>query len=485
LASGIVRMPEKILLILKIYVILPSMKRIGIIGGGFSGGMTAVQLVKQASIPMEIIIIDPSTQPLRGAAYASYSNKHLLNVVTAKMSAFQNDPDHFLDWVMQQNNYRNKDRQLISGAFLPRNCYGDYLDTIWQETIALAAEKAIVITWLNQTVINLSHAEKGFEIQLSQGETILVERCVISTGNLPPRNPTVPEVENLTKPFYFQNPWKADAVSNCTSSLPVLIIGNGLTMVDTVIGLREKGFRGKIIAVSPHGFNILPHRHNGMRYDAINLELEGSKSLQELVGIVNRHVKAVREFGISAEPVVDAIRPHFRRLWQHLSVEEKSLFMSRLRHLWGVARHRIPLHVHDKIQQQRLEGKLQVCSGKILHLKKNEFGLTVTYLDKREDATKEIHVSRVINCTGPETDLSKADGHFLKDCLSQGMIIQDPLRLGIVADIHSFEIIDANGRRQKDLFTLGSLLKGELWESTAVNELRQQAEALATRLLSR
>ena len=35
-----------------------------------------------------------------------------------------------------------------------------------------------------------------------------------------------------------------------------------------------------------------------------------------------------------------------------------------------------------------------------------------------------------------------------------------------------------------NLFTLGSNLKGELWESTAVNELRQQANAIADIILA-
>ncbi len=461
------------------------MKRICIIGGGFSGGMTAVQLIRQSSEPIEIHIVDPSDKPLKGAAYASYSNKHLLNVITSKMSAFQEDPDHFLNWVMQQKAYRSKDRQLVAGAFLPRNVYGQYLSDVWKEAMIDCQKNGVNVYWHKGLVTKLERTETGFSVILSDGQKIHTASCVIATGNLPPRNPALPKTDPLVKPYYFQNPWKADAVSEVTPALPVLIIGNGLTMVDTVIGLREKGFKGEIYAVSPHGFNILPHRHNGMRYDAIDQELQGYKSLSELVAIVNKHVKAVREFGISAEPVVDAIRPHFRRLWQQLNGEEKAIFMSRLRHLWGVARHRIPLHIHDKIQQQRLEGKLNVCSGNIKEMKISDKGLVVTYFDKKENLYKTLLVSRAINCTGPETDLSKAQGHFLNLCFEKGMLTQDPLKLGIVADIQSFEVLDAKGRKQPDLFTLGSLLKGELWESTAVNELRQQAAALAKQLLER
>jgi len=44
-------------------------------------------------------------------------------------------------------------------------------------------------------------------------------------------------------------------------------------------------------------------------------------------------------------------------------------------------------------------------------------------------------------------------------------------------------LVDAAGRVSNRLFTLGPLRKGELWESTAVPELRVQAERLARRLM--
>jgi len=53
---------------------------------------------------------------------------------------------------------------------------------------------------------------------------------------------------------------------------------------------------------------------------------------------------------------------------------------------------------------------------------------------------------------------------------------------GVVRHAARIVAIDA-GRVSDRLFTLGPLRKGELWESTAVPELRVQAERLARRLL--
>ena len=58
------------------------------------------------------------------------------------------------------------------------------------------------------------------------------------------------------------------------------------------------------------------------------------------------------------------------------------------------------------------------------------------------------------------------------------------MKLGIRTNIDNFKVKYKNGQEHNQLYALGSNLKGELWESTAVNELRQQAEALTKVLLN-
>src|SRR5690606_10620588 len=306
----------------------------------------------------------------------------------------------------------------------------------------------------------------------------------IATGNHIPRNPKIVDSGFFQGSNYFQNPWKIESVQMVNGNLPVLIIGNGLTMVDTVLGLLEQGFKGEIFSISRNGFNILPHRHNGLKYTKLIEELEEGLSLYELLKLVNRHIKIVRKYGISAEPVIDSLRLYTQKIWKSFSSREKEMFMSRLRHLWGVARHRIPLHTHDKIQQLRIDGKLHIKSGRIIDITEEEGVISVKYFNKIKDTIQIIKVSRVINCSGPETDLMKLDQCFLKNCLIKGYLVQDHLKLGIITDTESFKVINANGLPHNNLYTMGSNLKGELWESTAVNELRGQVEKLAKVLLT-
>src|SRR5690606_11472008 len=98
-------------------------------------------------------------------------------------------------------------------------------------------------------------------------------------------------------------------------------------------------------------------------------------------------IKNVRQYGLSAEPVIDSLRPYTQEIWKSLSDREKVIFMSRFRHLWGVARHRLPLNSFDKIQKLRIEGKLEINSGKLINLTEGKEFISMEYFDKK---TKEI-----------------------------------------------------------------------------------------------
>ena len=72
---------------------------------------------------------------------------------------------------------------------------------------------------------------------------------------------------------------------------------------------------------------------------------------------------------------------------------------------------------------------------------------------------------------------------MLINLLASGLIDHDPLALGINATAAG-EVLAHRGGPVGWLYTLGAPLKGVLWECTAVPEIRNQASALATRLLA-
>lgn len=102
---------------------------------------------------------------------------------------------------------------------------------------------------------------------------------------------------------------------------------------------------------------------------------------------------------------------------------------------------------------------------------------------EQDGRTAEIAARWLINATGPATDITATQDPLLRGLLHAGLATPDPLRLGLQAAADG-ALLDVSGRPSGTLFTLGPPLRGQLYETTAVPEIRDQAAALAIRLIS-
>jgi uncharacterized NAD(P)/FAD-binding protein YdhS len=448
-----------------------------IIGGGFCGTLVAHHLLKDSSFSGKVFLINNGHPIARGIAYSAYSDHHFLNVTAGKMSALPDEPDHFVNWVLHREKYKLLDKELVSKTYLPRKLYGSYLEDIWSETQQSGNGRLIV---KNDLATSISQRDGQYVTTLQSGTTIQSKFVVLATGNEIPANLRLRDPAIFDSPYYFQNPWAKTSVENPAPGQDVLIVGNGLTMVDTVLGLKENGFTGKIYSLSPNGFAILPHRHNGIVYTNLIKEITEPFRLIDLLRLFNKHVKLVRHLGLSAEPVIDSVRPLTQKIWQALSLEEKKEFMDRLRHLWGVARHRLPIHIYDQIIRMKLEQRLIVLSGRIQSMDVRGQGVDVRLYNKRSKQNELLHVGRVINCTGPETNIARSQNPLLQQLYKTNILQQDELGLGVLAN-EVGQVIGSKGL-VKEFFVMGNLMKGVLWESTAVPELRVMAKRVASEI---
>lgn len=55
-------------------------------------------------------------------------------------------------------------------------------------------------------------------------------------------------------------------------------------------------------------------------------DLTDDLNLLELVRLLNKHIKKVREVGLSTELVIDSLRPKTQKIWKSLSLDEKKSF---------------------------------------------------------------------------------------------------------------------------------------------------------------
>ena len=460
-------------------------QRISIVGAGFSGTMTAVQLIRHAKHPVEIHLFDESDRMNKGVAYLPSSNHFILNVPAAKMSAFPDSPDDFLDWLLLHSDYCHIKKSSLAALFVSRAIYGEYLQQKMQDALELAVPKKITVKFHHEIVESVVCLGDKIQLFTREGEKLESDQLVLATGNQLPGNLSIHNMDFYNSPRYFQNPWKIESVLGTDSTLPVFILGNGLTMAETVVGLRENGFSGLIYSLSPNGFNMLPHRFEEKLLPDMEEEIKKAHDLRSVVLITLHYIRKLKKEGISPEPVVSTLRPLLQNLWRNFSLQEKQLFLSRFRHLWGVIRHRIAPELYNELNRLKTEKKLMVMAGRVMNLTDEGSYVTVSFREKKSQEVQSLKVGRVINCTGPETNVLKLKNNFLTRCFQADLIAQDDLKLGICANTETFQVINSKGEINSRIFTLGPNLRGELWESTAVNEIRSQAERIALSILSR
>ncbi len=452
-----------------------------IIGGGFCGLMTAINLIENAAQELHIVLINDGFATAKGVAFSAHTDAYLLNVPASNMSCYADDLRHFLRWLQGKDAYKTLPENLLERTFVPRKLYGEYLEETWQ--FEKRNNPWVSVEEIEATATAVAVDNNKAIIHFEERQPIHADYVVLATGNEKPSSPHISNMPFYQSRNYYANPWNAAAVRDCGDK-DVLIIGNGLTMVDTVLGLLEQNFKGTIYSLSPNGFSLLPHISNGVLYKELLHELKPPYSLDKLYKLFSKHIRTVSAIGLSAEPVIDSVRVKTQEIWAALSIADKRQFLRHIKYKWGIARHRIPAHIHRKLQQLRIDKKLICYKASLQDIEENEEGIVATFYNKETKVTEQVKVTRVINCTGPVCDISRSDNALIKQMVENNLITPDPLRLGINATFNG-EIISASGEVSDTLYTLGSHMKGILWESTAVPDLRVQAERLALLLLNK
>lgn len=451
------------------------MKTIAIIGGGFSGTLTAIELLKKSKqVAVKLINCD---QPLtKGVAFSTTDTEHLLNVPAGRMSAFEDEPDHFINWIKDQKEFVAYVKKSMQGEFLPRFIYGQYLTALFQPYLS---NDQLEIIKLKATGIKKN--KDNFTLTFNDNSSLDADSIVLAMGNFAPAPPKINNPTFYSSSSYYNNPWNQSYLENCNLSKNILLIGTGLTMVDCILSLKRIGFAGHIYITSPRGYTPVSHAKT-VPYPDYYQELENT-SLADIFKTVRKHIKIAETKDISWHSVTDALRPHVQKLWIGFSQKEKQQFISHIRHIWGVARHRLPQYTFKELQKLKEKGQLEIIGGRIKTIDEKDDDITVTIQLRKNKSTKELHVSRTVNCTGPQINYPELNDELVRSLLSSGLIAPSPLKMGIRA-LSNGSVLKNEEEISANMYAIGSLLRGVLWETTAVPELREQAENIAKQIIA-
>ncbi|MCZ8379781.1 FAD/NAD(P)-binding protein [Mycobacterium sp. CPCC 205372] len=450
--------------------------RVVVVGGGFSGTMTAVNLARLRDVPLDLTVVNEREPVGRGIAYRRRRPEYLLNVAARNMSAFPDEPDHFLRWVSAQPQFEAVPQIDLRERFIPRQTYGDYLRALTQRHLSTGPAPARLVVG---TVVDVEPGDLGCLVRLADGSAIEADRVVLATGNETPA--ALPGAESLTgHPAWVGDPWQAWEERLPERNSAVVVLGTGLTAVDAIITLRTIGWRGDIHAVSRHGW--LPHGHfRGIEYPEFpppDVDLT-TLGLDRLVALVRAHCAELHERNAHPAIIVDKLRAQTQRIWSSFTTAERLAFAQHHAARWNVFRHRISPDIHAQLTHLQLTGQLRVRAAGIEKLEDDGAHIRV-HLADGETLTGDV----VINATGPSTKLTGTSSVLLQNLLRRGLIAPDATNMGVAVD-HDHIALTADGDRSAWLLALGPLLRGTYWETVAVPELRGQARRVAETILDR
>jgi uncharacterized NAD(P)/FAD-binding protein YdhS len=449
------------------------MEDITIIGGGFSGAMLAVNMLKEKR-PVHIRIVEKDSRIGYGLAFSAVKDYHLLNVPAHVMGAFPNDTKHFLKWL------KHKNIDTTPFCHVPRKYYGAYINELFTEELkTCTSEQKIEI--ICDEAVNVSIKGTKAEIRLKSDDTFLTDKVVLALGHFPPGHPRSMDRSFIESDRYFRDPWSAPINNEFKSSDKILLIGSGLTMIDTVLTLHNNGFNGKIFSYSNHGYIPSVNKQSDF-YPSIYHEIKEHNTILDIFKIVRKHIKIAEEKGIGWRAVLDSFRYQNQEIWLSLPLEEKKKFLKHLSRIWNIARHRIPGDYDQVLNKLVKSGQLEIKAVKILSMIKSENCIKVNYFDKKVKEEKTESFDYVLNCTGPQSNYERVECPLVINLLKQGYIKCDLFGMGLNA-LPNGTLIDKQGAPSGFLYSIGPPLKGILGESTAVPELRQQAHDLARLLL--
>ncbi len=446
-----------------------------IVGGGLSGALCGIKL-HQARPDLRIVVVEPAERVGLGLAYGACRRRHLLNVPVHRMELGLQPS--FAAWLAQRPGdiveALAEADGVLDDAFVPRALFGAYLHERFEALRSHAAGPGLTVM-RGRAAALLEGRRRG--VRLEDGRRLDAAAVVLATGNLPPLPPGGPDGWFYDTPLFTVDPWAAGVLSDLKGDEPLLLIGTGLTMVDIALRLADDGHTGPMLAVSRRGLAPLAHRSGGA-WPPFLKDMVGA-SPRALLKAVRRQIAQAEAQGVPWQRVFDAARPSVAAVWSRWSNRTRRQFLRHLRPRWDVHRHRLAPRVAAEIDALRADGRLTIDGGRVAGYRLEPGGVSVD-LALRGGGRRSLKAARVINCTGPASDLERLVLPLIDQLKVRGWAVPDALGLGLETD--DCALLQADGVPSDWLYALGPVTRPAWWEITATPEIAVQVGRLVARL---
>jgi uncharacterized NAD(P)/FAD-binding protein YdhS len=439
---------------------------IAIVGGGASGVILTAHLLRQPDPNLRVTLIEKRAEFGRGRAYSTDLPDHQLNVRALGMSGYADQPEHFWRWLQKKGLAKDN-----PDFFASRSLYGVYLNELLDDLVEQERSTGR-LHLVNAECTTISPTASGVEVQLTSGASIIARMGVLAVGH----------DEAPAPAQYFAVRSGSEEDTPIDPQARVLILGTGLSMVDTWLTLQHRGHRGEVIAVSRRGLLPSPHRQgHPIRLDSADVPL--GTTLSYFVRWFRDLVHLTESQGGNWRDVVDGLRPYNQIIWQSWSARDKRRFLERTKAWWDIHRHRMPPEMHARISRAVSSGQLVLLAGRVLRARKQDAAYVVDVQARVPNVETTFEVLRIYDCTGIVKDVSEGSIRVIRTLTDRGLARSDPLRIGL--DVTPLcAVVAANGTVSNKLYAVGPLTRGAFFEIDAIPDIRVQCDRLASRLTS-
>jgi uncharacterized NAD(P)/FAD-binding protein YdhS len=445
---------------------------IAIVGAGASGLLSIAHLGRVAArhgIALHVALIDPAPDSAVGLAYSTTRPEHLMNVRACALTAFDDEPDHFVEWMAAQGT------PIHPHGFAPRMMFGRYLRSVADSTWG-----GVTVERIHQRCLGVGDAPTSGAISLTleDGRQIVAGQLILALGNARP----VPLAGSAD--VVIDDPWDETALARIQPGDDVVIVGTGLTAVDTMLALDTSGHRGRRTVVSRHGrwpgaHALAPSTCTVPAARSFDFAARGVQPTARSIVAALR--SALRDRGSEDwQGVVDRVRPHTVRLWRSLDDAERARFIRHARPMWESHRHRMAPVIAEQLQLMLQDADTTTVAARIVSIQTDD-GRAAVQIDQHGDA-RTLDARWVINCTGPSADIRRRSDPLVQSLLTNGHA--QPGWRGWGFDV------DECGRMQRCstlgaamISAIGPLRLGADFETIAIPEIRVQAASVALRLI--
>jgi len=456
-----------------------AVSRIAIIGGGFTGATIARLLALHGQYwPHEVVVFEPRSSLGAGLAYDTDDPSLRLNVAAHRMRAIPGDPQSFARWLSESGRLARDPRAVADDAIYARR--GDFAAFMAEQIWPFLESGSIKHVRERVRYVRRQHGH--WQMEGETGTILDADIVVIATGHPPPRPPAGLTSALHGHPCFVTDPSRPGAFQKMRQTDKVFVLGAGLTALDVVAALRDRGHCGEIMLFSRSGRLPRPQAAGGFAPHGDFL-IGIPKTALSLLRQVRFAVDEVTKNGLPWQSVFDALRHQGQAIWQALPLDEQRRLLRHLRRWFEVHRFRMPPQVAELVDRERATGNLHLCAGTIVSAARDRRDIILDIAARPHGTVEQHRTQWLIVATGPDHENAIGDQPCLAELEHLGLVVKDRRGLGIECDQES-RALARDGYPVEDLFIAGPLARGTFGELTGVPEIASQAETIVHRIMA-